>query len=287
MPRLGFRRDGKQALHHVNKPILMQGASWVEPQGAVVLFEDFLVDVLADSPLTTVIQSGTPTTAGVITVAGGGTVSAGAGGWVGGSVQNVDAEIDELSFGGLSTASAGAIFRPECAGNGVMVMEMGFVIPTALTARQYYVGWADDPTDGTTTNGALNIQTAYTLVAVNDNAAGFVFSSLATAPTIWKYAAANATAGSTVSAATEGVTAIVDCYTVCRVEIDSAGNAYFWQTMSDSTALGRVQPSRAIGALASAVVATAPLLPMFSAAPTTTTAVTWEVDYCFAAEARA
>jgi len=167
-----------------------------------------------------------------------------------------------------------------------MVMEIGMVIPTALTARQYYVGWADDPTDGTGTNGPLNIQTAYTVVDVNDDAAGFIFSSLATAPTIWKYAATLAGAQSTASAQTEGVTGVVDAYTVCRVEIDAAGNAYFYQTSSGSTAIGRVQPTTAIGSLALAVTPTVALLPMFTAAPTTTTGVEWEVDYCFASEAR-
>lgn len=274
-----------RTLNYLNKRLIMNGASWVEPQGSITLFEDFLIDVLADSPLVSVIQSGTPTTAGVISTTGGGTVSAGAGGWVAGSVQNVDAEIDELIFGGLSTATAGAIFRPERAGLGMMVMEMGLVIPTALTARQYFCGWTDDPTEGTTTNGPLNIQSAYTLVDVADDAAGWIFSSLATAPTIWKYASTLAGAGSTVAAATEGVTGVVDAYTVCRVEIDAAGNAYFYQSTSGSTSIGR-QPVSMIGATPLAVTPTVPLIPVFTAAATTTTAVTWEVDYCFAAEAR-
>ncbi len=285
MPRTGYRQDKRDGFHHVDKPLRMDGASWVEPQGSIVLWEDFLMDVLADSPLVSVIQSGTALTAGVVTLTGGGTASAGQGGWVAGKTDDIDAEIDELSFGGLSTAAGGAIFRPERAGNGVMVMEIGMVIPTALTARQYYVGWADDPTDGTGTNGPLNIQSAYTIVDVNTDAAGWIFSSLATAPTIWKYGSTLNDAQSTCSAETEGVTGVVDAYTVCRVEIDAAGNAYFFQSTSGSTAIGR-QPVVPRGAINLAVTPTVALLPMFTAAPTTTTGVEWEVDYCFASTAR-
>ncbi len=285
MPR-GYRKDTKRSFVHADKPLKLVGASWIEPQGATVLWEDFLVDVLADTPLCSLVQTTTPTTAGVVTVSGGGTASVGAGGWVGGSTEAVDNSLDELSFGGLGTAAAGAVFRPECAGNGMMVMEIGFVIPVALTARQYYVGWADDPTDAGTTNGPLNIQTGYTVVDVNTDAAGFIFSSLATAPTIWKYAATLSGAQSTASASTEGATAIVDAYTVCRVEVDVLGNAFFYQSVSPGTGIGRQAPV-GVGSLALATTPTIPLLPMFTAGGTTTTAVEGDVDYCFAAEARA
>jgi hypothetical protein len=232
-----------------------------------------------------VIQSGTALTAGVISTTGGGTVSAGQGGWVAGKTDDVDAEIDELIFGGLSTASAGAIFRPERAGNGMMVCEIGMVIPTALTARQYFFGWTDDPTEGTGTNGPLNITSAYVLAAIADDAAGWIYSSLATAPTIWKFGSALATAVSNLSAEMEGPTAVVDAYTVLRTEIDSAGNAYYYASCSGSTAIGRQAPTGR-GAKLLAVTPTVPMVPVFTAAPTTTTGVEWEVDYVFASTAR-
>lgn len=286
MPTPGYRKDeGSRGMTHVNKRLNMKGASWVEPQGAVVLFEDFLVDVLADTPLVTVTQSGTAVTAAAITGTGGGTVSAGHGGWVGGATDDVDAEIDEVAFGGLGTGAGTPWLAPAQAGNGMAVVEFGFVIPTALTARQYFAGFSDDPVEATGTNGPLNIQSAYTIVDVASDAAGFIFSSLATAPTIWKYGATKANAQSTASAATEGVTGVVDAYTVCRVEIDSSGNAYFYQSTSGSTAIGRQDPV-GIGALASAVTAATLLLPVFTCAATATTSAEWEIDYCFAACAR-
>jgi hypothetical protein len=260
----------------------MQGASWVEPMGAIVAFEDFLIDVLADTPFVSFTHTGTPSVAAATTLTGGGTVSAGDGGWVAGATEATDVASVEMVLGALDSAAT-ATWRPERAGNGLMVAEVGFVIPTALTAREYFVGWTDDPTDGA--NGALMLDSAYVNTATAADAAGWILSSKATAPTIWKYASALATAASTVAATTEGVTAIVDCYTVCRTEIDAAGNAYFFQSMSASTALGRVEPVM-IGANALAVTPTVGLVPMFFAGSTTTTAVQWEVDYMFAAKAR-
>jgi len=275
---------GFKGLDFVNKRINLKAASWIEPQGSIVVFEDFLMDVLADDPLVTVTQAGTPTTAAAVDGTAG-APSAGHGGWVAGSVDNVDAEIDEVAIGGLGTGAGNPWMMPERAGNGLMVCEWGFVIPVALTARQYYAGLSDDPVEGTTTNGALNIQTAYTLVDVATDAAGWIFSSLATAPTIWKWASTLAGAGSTVAATTEGVTGVVDQYTVCRVEVDALGNAYFHQSISGATTNGRKDPTYR-GTNALAVTPTVALLPMFSAAATTTTAVEWEIDYVFAATPR-
>src|SRR4051812_6338614 len=103
MPRqAGYRTDKGGKFRHVDKPLQMVGTSWVEPQGSVTLFEDFLVDVLADTPFVTATQSGTPLTAAVIDATAGAPVAE-HGGWVGGKTDDVDAEIDEVAFGGLGT----------------------------------------------------------------------------------------------------------------------------------------------------------------------------------------
>lgn len=285
MPRNGYRKDNGGKFTHVDKPLVLKGASWIEPQGSTMLWEDFLVDVLADSPFVTATQSGTPTTAAVINNTAG-APTAGHGGWILGSTQNVAAEIDEVAFGGLGTGAGMPPFFAARAGNGVMVAEFGFVIPTALTARQYYAGWSDDPTEGTgATHLPINNSGTFTLVAQATDAAGFVFSSLGTDPTIWKYASANNGTAAAFNAATEAVTGVVDAYTVCRTEIDSAGNAYFYQSTSGSSSIGRQEPT-AVGGTALAVRTTVGLLGYFGTQPTTTTAVEWELDYCFLASAR-
>jgi hypothetical protein len=283
MPRAGFRTDkGGKGFHHQDKTLVMNGASWIEPQGAITAFEDFLIDVFADTPFVSITNTGTPSVAAVTSLTGGGTVSAGAGGWASGATEATDVASVELVLGALDSAATGT-WRPERSGNGVMVFECGFVIPTALTTREYFVGWTDDATDGA--NGALMLDSAYVNTATAADAAGWVFSSKATAPTVWKWASALATAASVVSAQTEGITAIVDAYTVCRVEIDSLGNAYFGQSSSGSTAIGR-QPVTTRGGNELAVTPTVGLVPMFFAGATTTTATQWEVDYVFAAQAR-
>jgi hypothetical protein len=283
MPRPGYRTDkGTKGFQHQDKTLVMNGASWVEPQGAIVCFEDFMIDVLADSPFVSFTHTGTPSVAAATSLTGGGTVSAGMGGWVAGATEAADNSSVELVVGALESAATGT-FRPERVGNGVMVFECGFVIPTALTARQNFVGWTDDATDAYA--GALMLDSAYVNTATASDAAGWIFSSKATAPTVWKYGSVLATAASAVSAETEGITAVVDAYTVCRVEIDVLGNAYFFQSSSGSTAIGRQAPTMR-GANALAVTPTVGLVPMYSAQATTTTAVQWEVDYVFAASAR-
>src|SRR5262245_3193730 len=74
------------------------------------IMEDFLVDVLADTPYATATQSGTPITAAAISGSAG-DPAAGYGGWVAGSTDDVDAEIDELAIGGLGTGAGTPVFR--------------------------------------------------------------------------------------------------------------------------------------------------------------------------------
>jgi len=281
LPKPGRINDRSFYVEYKDKPIRMSGASWVEPQGAVVVFDDFLCDVLADDPYVSVIQSGSATTAAAISATAGSTGFPGHGGWLLGSVDNVDAEIDEVVIG-PAVNGAGWMY-PSRAGQGVVVAEWGFVIPTALTARQYFIGLSDDPTEGTTTNGPINIQTGVTLVVVAADASGFIFSSLATGPTVYKMASALNTTASTLL--TPGVTGVVDCYTVCRVEVDSTGKCYFYQSISSAATVGRKDPAY-VGTSDTGVTPTVALTPIFTAAATTTTAVEWEIDYALGACAR-
>src|SRR3990167_7931961 len=117
----GYRKDTARSFQHVDKRLQMVGASWVEPQEAIVLFEDFIVDVLADSPLVTVTQSGTAVTAAAINATAGAPGSTAIGGWVAGATDDVDAEIDEMAFGGLAPGAGTPWMRADRAGNGMLV----------------------------------------------------------------------------------------------------------------------------------------------------------------------
>jgi hypothetical protein len=241
------------------------------------VFEDFLVDVLADSPYVTVTQSGTPVTAAAISATAGDPVAA-VGGWVAGSTDDVDAEIDEVSIGGLGTGAGTPWLQANQVGTGAVVVEWGLTIPAALTARQYFAGVSDDPVEGTATNGPLNIQTGVTVTDVAADAAGWIFSSLATSPTIWKFAATDSGTQDTPSA-TNGLTAVADTYAILRVEIDVNGDCYF------SSRTSRGSSDVFYGKSTNGLSPDVALVPMFTAAPTTTTTVPWEVDFCFAAMA--
>jgi hypothetical protein len=242
---------------------------------APFMFEDFLGigATLADNPNVLISQAGTPTTAAAVSAAAG-SAPVGHGGWVLGSVDNVDAEIDEVALGKVPWLAVAAV------GNGTIFGEVGFVIPTALTARQYGFYLTDDETEGTGTNGSLNIQTGTTVVDVATDAAGFIFSSLADNPT--HFHMANTNAGTQAYNNSSGLVGVVDRYTVLRVEIDSTGAAYFSGKVGAAATDGRHTVPDNISLIASkalAVATTALLVPLFSAAATTTTAVEWEIDY--------
>lgn len=237
------------------------------------IMEDFLVDVLADDPYVTVNQSGTPTTAAAISASAGDPV-AGHGGWLAGATDDVDAEIDEVAIGGSGTAASW--LQANTVGTGVLVCEWALTIPTALTARQYFAGLTDDPTEGTGTNGSLNIQTGTTIVDVATDAAGFIFSSLATDTNDWHYGATDS--GTQDTATSLGTTsAVADTWIGLRVEVDVLGDCYF------STRATRGGTLTTRGKSANGLSPDVLLVPIFTAAPTTTTAVPWELDYCFAA----
>lgn len=257
------------------KPIRFLRGGWLEPRGSVCLLEDFIADTVAEDSTVTINQSGTPTTAAAISATAG-APTAGHGGWLAGSVDNVDAEIDEIALGAKPWLSVAR------ADTSVVVAEAGFVVPTALTARQYFFGFSDDETEGTATNGPLNIQTGVTIVDVATDAVGFIMSSLATDADGYYYANTNAGTQSTNGTAS-GLTAVVDDYTVLRVEVDVLGNAYLYGAISGADVPTEVPW---LATVATAVATTGLLIPIFTAAATTTTAVEWEIDYLFGAGPR-
>lgn len=252
--------------------------AWAEPQGAVVAFEDFIADHLAEDSTVTVNQSGTPTTAAAISATAG-PAPVGHGGWIAGSVDNVDNEIDEVALGGgLWLNPSRAVARP-------MVAEIGWVIPTALTARMYFFGFGTQTTNAAA-DGTLSIVTGITLVdgSGTGDGAGFVFSSLATDANGFYMGAVKATAVGTavLSAAGSLDTVAVDNYLKLRVEADSAGDVWFYGA-EDTGTLNRAIDVVYLGRQAAAITADELYVPIFSAASTVTTAVEWEVDYLFGA----
>src|SRR3990167_9969502 len=165
-----------RGITYTDRVIKTQGAAWLEPTGGIVLFDDFLGDPLNTN---TWVATETATgTAWAIDSTAGDPVAA-HGGWVACATDNVDAAAEELACMAATTVGC---FRPDRAGNGLLVFEARVSIPTALTARFYNVGLTDDETEGAV--GAFSISgTTWTTTATD--AALWGFSSAATDNDNW------------------------------------------------------------------------------------------------------
>lgn len=278
--------NDRRAIRYSNKRIKFDAGSYLDPcQGGPWLHEDFIAPLgatLADSSRVSIAQSGTPTTVAAISATAGAPV-AGHGGWLAGSVDNVDNEIDEIALG-----DAGWLVPSALPTGGLIVAEVGHVL-VATTARMIFFGFGDAVTGGADDDGMISIVSGTTLVSgATGDAAGFIHSSLATDADNYYTGNVLATAVGTAyntSAGTQGPAmdaSTADDYTRLRVEIDSSGNAFFYAGISTTLARGAVQLEQR-SSVASAVTATVPFLPIYQVASTTTTAVDWEIDYLFGA----
>lgn len=230
------------------------------------VMQDFRHDMLGVA----IDQTGSETAAAALSATAGGDASALQNGWLAGATDDVDNELDNVALGSVPWMNLAQISTGK-----VAVGEIGFCIPSALTARQYFFGLSDAPSEATTTNGPLNIQTGTTVVDVATNAAGFIFSSLATDAD--GFYAAETNAGTQALVENTGLTGVVDDYIILRVEVDTAGDVAFLGA-TDTT---RDVAPAFLAASTTAVATTSILMPVFTAAATTTAAVEWEIDYLF------
>jgi hypothetical protein len=277
---LPIKDRGRRGLEFPKPTILLGG---VDPTRSIYAFEDFIGDHIAEDSTIVVSQSGIPTTAAALN-AGAGFPVEGHGGWIAGSVDNVDDEIDEVALGAKPWLNPAALNARQ-----LVVAEIALVVPSALTARGYFAGLGDAETGGADDDGMLSISTGTTLVSgATGDAAGFVMSSLATDNDAWYSGAVKATVVGTalnLATASEGPVnigpAVVDDYTKLRVEVDVLGNVWFYGIVS---AAGQREVVPTFGDFqAAAITADIPYLPIFQARSTTTTAVEWELDYLFGA----
>ena len=260
----GFITDrGTRGLGLRDRPLKLSGASWVEPQGAAFLFDDFVGDTLNTNLwLATETATGTPWAIS----ATAGDPAAGHGGWASAQTDNVDAAAEEL--GAAASATAGQ-WRADRAGNGLLVFEASISIAGALTARILNAGLTDDPTEGAAI--AMSLSTVTWTTTASD-AALWVFSSLATDNDNWVGQTVDTDVDGTHIAST--VATAANTAQVMRIELDSAGGAYFYEG-------GQFQ-----GAVSVGVTETVLLCPYVALASTTTTAADIELDYVFTACAR-
>lgn len=269
MPGPGYVKDrGLRGIQHTDKSIRLGGASWIEPLGSVVFFDDFNGKALnaTDTWTSTATVGGTAAFDG-----DAGDPVAGHGGWL---ALTVTADADAIEVAMTNETVKGG-FRASRAGNGLMIFQTRASIQQ-LTTRWDNCGFTDDETEGAAI--AMSLSTATWTTAASD-AALWGFYSTATDNDNW--------IGQTVDTNTDGtevasaVAAAANTATVLRVEVDSAGGCYFYQ--SDGAV---VDPVFQGSETAVGLTETVPLIPYLALAGTAAATVTAEYDYVFAACAR-
>ena len=246
-----------------DKALRLRGASWVEPGGAAVFFDDFLYDTLSVDWLATQVATGT---AWAVSAAAGDPVT-GHGGWITAITDNVDASSNELGFGADGAPAAG--FKAERAGNGMLVFEARISKPTAITTTWVNVGLSDDPTEGVAL--AMSLTTTTWTTTATDAAIWGLYSTATDNDNFILQTVDSNVDGTHVPST---IAAAADTATRLRIEVDDAGVVYGFQ---DDKFMGQV----AVG-LSPDVL----LTPYIGIGGTTTTSTALEVDYVLVACAR-
>lgn len=262
-----FRRAGELAdrgnrLELTDKALRLRGASWVEPGGATVFFDDFLGDTL-DTNKWIATQTATGTAWAISSTAGD--PVAAHGGWVSATTDNVDAAANELASMAATTVGN---FRADRAGNGMLVFEARISKPTALTTTLVNVGLSDDESEGAAL--AMTLSTTTWTTTATDAVLWGLYST-ATDNTHWLAQAVDTDVDDTHVV---GPAAAADTAIRLRIEADSAGLCYVFAN------------DAYYGKLATGVTETVPLLPYIAIGATTTTSTALEVDYVLTACAR-
>lgn len=220
----GYVKDrGIRGLQHTDKTLKMGGASWVEPTGGVVFFDDFLGDTLATDHWLSTVTDGTDTTGTGFTINASAGAVAGHGGWVRATqVAPTDANsAAELGFGANGTPASG--FRSDRAGNGMLVFESRVSLPTATEIR-VNVGLSDDATEGL--GLAASLATA-TFTTNATDAHLWLFDTAATTDVFQGISVSGGTDSSGSIAGATGQPTAATAYRL-RIEVDASANSYWY-----------------------------------------------------------
>ena len=277
MPRSGYVADrGSRGIEYVDKPIKFRGASWYEPSGAAILFEDFFATITAGFDAVSV-QATAGTAWAASTTAGG--ADAGHGGWVRGVTGTGDDDMEAL-FGerlGWTTLNLG---------NSTLVFETRVVLPVITTVAAV-AGFTDAITE-TSAGNLFNLSGTTAGTQVPTDAAVWFFDTDATTDVWYGQGTAN-DVDSTFSAYAVGDAPPTDDPFVLRIEVDSAQVGYFSMSRVPSgyTAGDGVGPLEYRGAVAGCGRGTIPMTPFIGVtARAGTDNLAMECDYIFCAAAR-
>lgn len=219
----GLIKDrGIRGLLYTDKIVRTQGASWFEPGGGVVFFDDFLGDTVAtDNWLQTAIDATDGTGTYDINASAGSV--AGHGGWLrmkaGGAAATDTATSVEIGFGANGGPVSG--FKSSRAGNGLMVFEARVSIPTTTEIR-INAGLTDDPTEGSALAASLST-TTFTTTATNGHL--WLFDTDATTDVFRGISVSGGTDSSGTIAG--GAPTAGTAYRL-RIEVDTSANSFWY-----------------------------------------------------------
>lgn len=209
-------------------PLRMRGAAWPEQHGGFYVWDDFIGTGAVAASIWTATDT-VAAGAGKVTFvqsASAGAPVAGHGGWLRGTTSD--------NAGGAEEIGTGAIFRPSRVGNRVLAFQTRISLPS-VTAVNMSCGLTNANTYGDGT--AMNISGTTVLVTTATNGACWLFDTRSTDPDVFVGvsvdnnvdSAANSTLGAQGTASTPGAGKSY----VLRIELDSAGNSFFYQGAED------------------------------------------------------
>mgnify|MGYP001612230047 CR=1 FL=1 len=276
MPRAGTVADRGHKVEYIDKRISMRGASWVEPSGAAILFDDFFATITAGFDAVGV-QSTSGTVFAASTTAGG--ADGGHGGWVRGVTGTGDDDCEMLVGERLGWTTLNL-------GNSTLVFETRIVLPV-ITTVGVCAGFTDAITEAAAGN-LFNIPSGDVPTGIPADGAAWTFDTDGTTDVFYGVGVTNTTF-TTYAAAAVGVAPPTDDPFVLRLEIDSGQVGYFSMSRVPSgytagDGVGPLEYAGAVGALGRSTIAMAPFISVTARATTDNLAL--ECDYIFVAAAR-
>jgi len=268
MPHISDKRN----IEYHNKRVVFQGASWFEPRGAAICYDDFDTGVINLDLWDAVSVQATSGTAWAYSAAAGG-ADAGHGGWVRGVTGTGDDDMEAL-FGPLNWTSLLS------STTGLLVFETRVVLPVITTVAAV-VGFTDAITE-TGAGNLFNLSGTTAGTQVPTDAAVWFYDTDATTDVWYGQGTAN-DVDTAYAAYAVGVAPPADDPHTLRIEIDSAQVGYF--SMSGTgTDRGQLQN---YGAVAGCGRSTAPMCPLIGiTARAGTDNLAMECDYVFIAAPR-
>jgi len=269
----GYRKDlGARGFAHVDKPLVFQGASWYEPGGSTIFYDDFFGGVLnLDLWDAVSVQATGGTDFAYLSTAGG--ADAGHGGWVAGVSGTGDDDMEAL-FGALNWTSL--LSRT----NGLLTFEARLNLPV-ITTVACVAGFTDAITE-TSAGNLFNLSGTTAGTQVPADAAVWFFDTDATTDVFYGQGTAN-NVDTAYAAYAVGVAPPTDDPFTVRIEIDSAQVGYFHMAGAGTAR----NDLTFYGAVAGCGRSTIPMCPIIGVtARDGTDSLALECDYVFMAAPR-